>query len=281
MKSNLFLLLLILGTTYACAQQTVTIRGSESLIFLGQRFASLYSHHNPNMQFKVAGGSLEEAFRELNGGHADIVEVEGGSERAALHLPIGIQAIAVYVNKDNPIKELTVAQLRGIFMGEIKSWKELGGPDRRILMYSGDNDLTVNFFQDYVLHGEEAFALEGKATFKDMIDAVQRDAGAIGIARLTPTPLLKLVPLKAGAVSLAVTPSPATIRNHEYPITRYVYWNLAHKPSGELKDFCAWVFSSEGQLVVESAGFEPLLPNERASQRAALGLSDGAQAEGK
>jgi phosphate transport system substrate-binding protein len=85
---------------------------------------------------------------------------------------------------------------------------------------------------------------------------------------------VRALKIKSGLTSLAVEPTIATIRSREYPITRHIYWAVSPNPSREVKELCGWVLSSEGQLIVEGAGFEPVLPKERSAGLTRLGLKE-------
>jgi phosphate transport system substrate-binding protein len=112
------------------------IGGSYSLIYLGQRFTEQYRAKHPDAQFTVqGGGSIASKAADL-----DIVQVEGsGPMGKRLAFPIAIHEIVIYVNKANPVPELSMGQVRSIFLGQITNWKELGGPDRRINLFAGES----------------------------------------------------------------------------------------------------------------------------------------------
>jgi phosphate transport system substrate-binding protein len=116
--------------------QATRIGGSYSLIYLGQRFTEQYRAKHPDAQFTVqGGGSIASKAADL-----DIVQVEGsGPMGKRLAFPIAIHEIVIYVNKANPVRELSMGQVRSIFLGQITNWKELGGPDRRINLFAGES----------------------------------------------------------------------------------------------------------------------------------------------
>ena len=175
------------------------------------------------------------------------------------------------MNNRNPVSQLTLDQLKGIFLGEITNWKQLRGPDKRILLYAGESSTGVlPYFQQVILHDAEPYPFEGKASAKELVDTIAAQPDAIGYSSIYPTNNVKTVRIKAGGSGPAVEASIENIRTRKYPISRYVYWSLASKPTGEVKDFCEWVLSRDGQLVVESVGFEPLTPLDRSAGLAKL-----------
>lgn len=210
-------------------------------------------------------------------GDLDIVQKEGsGPFPKRVAFPIAIHAIVIYVNKTNPIDQLTVAQVRSIFLGQITNWKDLGGSDRRINLFAGESTTgTLAFFQEAVLHGEEPYPFEGKSNTRALLDVIAADSSAIGYGTLDSHPGVRQVAIKSGLTSLPIEPTIAAIRSREYPITREVYWAVNPNASrSSTKEFCGWVLSAGGQLVVEGAGFEPLLPQERSAGMTRLGLKE-------
>lgn len=278
-KKSLFLLFLFLAPL--AFGQTVTIQGSDTLILLGQRLSQQYKRHNRNADFAVKGGGAASAFASLGSG-VDIAQDDSSGTKRQFHVAVAVQGIAVYVNRSNPVNSLTLAQLRGVFLGEITNWKALGGPDAPIMLFAGESTTGIlDYFQESILRDKEPYPFVGKANAKDLVDTIAATPNSIGYSSLRYSPEVKTVALKLGPSSLSVLPSSETIRNRKYPISRYIYWTLAKQPTGHLADFCTWVMSQEGQTVVESVGFEPLLPHDRKRALASLGLNKVEVAAGK
>ena len=271
---------LLFSSSIPLFSQETRIGGSYTLIYLGQRFAEQYKAKHPDAQFSVQGGGAASKTAEL-----DIVQVEGsGTLAKRVAFPIAIHEIVIYVNKANPVRELSLAQVRSIFLGQVTNWRELGGPDRRINLFAGESTTgTLAFFQEAVLHGEEPYPFEGKNNTHSLLEVIASDPAAIGYGTLDANPGVRGVAIKSGLTSLAVEPAISTIRSREYPITRQVYWAIRPSASRDVKEFCGWVLSAEGQLIVEGAGFEPLLPAERSAGLTRLGLREapGALASGR
>ena len=251
--------------------QPVKIAGADTLIFLGQRFVQQYEQKHSG-QFSVTGGGTAAA----KTGEADVLQSEGAAvlPRRVL-FPVAVEAIVVYVNSSNPVKELSLGQLRRVFMGEITNWKELGGPDLTIHLYAGESTTgTLAFFQQAVLHDEEPYPFVGKSNTKALLEVIATDRAAIGYGSLDENPSTKSLPIKAGATSLAVAATIPNIRSLRYPLTRHIYWSVPSIASQATREFCAWVLSSEGQLVAEGAGFEPVLPGDRSAGLSKLGIQE-------
>ncbi len=272
MKRNYLLILpFLLVSIIAGAQEKIRIGGSDTLILLGQRFEQQYTIHHA-ARFNVVGGGVSTAKDALADGRLDIVQAEG-TPSGPISFPIGVQAIVIYVNKANPVAALTIAQVRSIFLGETTNWKQLGGPDKPIVLYAGESSTGMEtYFDEAVLRGQEPYPFTGKANTHDLLEALANDPAGIGYGSLGVGAGVHTIGIKLGAASVAVEPDSTSIRNRTYPISRYVYWTVGQKPGGALQTFCAWVFSSEGQLVVEGVGFQPLLPDQRKQGLAKLGV---------
>jgi phosphate transport system substrate-binding protein len=260
----------VLFFSFPLFSQTTHIGGSDTLIYLGQRFAEQYGAKHSTPHFVVVGGGADKS-EEL-----DIVQTEGfGATGKHVAFPIAVQSIVLYVNKSNPVRELSIAEVRKIFLGQITNWKEFGGPDRKINLFAGESTTgTLAYFQQSILHGEEPFPFEGKSNTRALLEVIAADPAAIGYGTLDSNPAVRALKIKSGLISLAVEPTIATIRSREYPMTRHIYWAVSPNPSREVKKFCGWVLSSEGQLIVEGAGFEPVLPKERGAGLTRLGLKE-------
>jgi phosphate transport system substrate-binding protein len=266
---------MLLVVCFAEAQQ-LSVRGSDTLIFLGQRFDAIYSRTSPETRIAVQGGGWTEAVNALSAGQADIAQIEGEppatASRDFVSFPIGVQSIVVYVNESNPIRELTIGQLRSIFMGEITNWKTLGGPDANIVLYAGESTTgTLAYFQESVLRKQEPYPFVGKSNTKELLVQIASDRESIGYGSLASAPGTRALAIKFGSTSLAIQPSEGTIRSRQYPVTRHISWVVRHQRNQAVDSLCRWALSSEGQLVVEASGFEPLLPNERRTALAKLG----------
>jgi phosphate transport system substrate-binding protein len=125
----------------AMAQQ-ITVRGSDTLIYLGQRFAAVYSRNFPGLHIGVLGGGWTPGVNAIASGRADVAQTENDPSPLPgdlVSFPVGVQAIVVYVNESNPVRELTIGQVRSIFMGQTTNWKTFGGPDSTILLYAGES----------------------------------------------------------------------------------------------------------------------------------------------
>jgi len=278
-KISLFVLISSLVLVRIVGQQTtsVELRGPDTLVLFGQKINQLYQHKQPGSIIRAQGGGVESALAQLAKGQIDIAQSHGELRpdliKGLLPIPIGAEAIVIYVNAANPIDELTVAQVREIYTGEVLNWKQLGGADQRIALYGGESTSSMNpYFAESILRGDTSFSYMGKPSTKGLLDAVASHPDAIGFAGLGFSPNVKALRIRANTGSKAIEPTFDSVRSLEYPISRYIYWYLAPQPRRVVKEFCEWMLSSEGQLLVEGVGFQPLPMEKRLAARQRLGL---------
>jgi phosphate transport system substrate-binding protein len=146
--------MLLLGSV-AFAQQNLQIKGTETSIYLGQRVSNLYQKDAGTSSLQVVGGGVPQVISP-----GQIAQWEGNKAQSNRQVvfPVSVQAIVIYVNRSNPVWELTLAEVRKIFLGEITNWKQLGGADNTILLYAGESSTgTLAYFQDSILRGEEPY----------------------------------------------------------------------------------------------------------------------------
>ncbi len=150
------------------AAKTITIKGSDTLLILGQRWAEIYMNQNPGVVIQVTGGGSGVGIAALINGSTDICEasrpiksseVDKLKERfntKGVEIAVARDGLSIYLNEENKISELTLDQLKGIYTGKITNWKDLGGDDTKIVLYGRDNSSgTYAYFKDNVLTGAD------------------------------------------------------------------------------------------------------------------------------
>jgi phosphate transport system substrate-binding protein len=169
---------------------------------------------------------------------------------------VGYDGLAVYVNKANPVKDLSKEQLKDLLTGKVKSWKELGGKDVKIVPMIepvASKRATVQLVQELVLDGA-AFApgIRELEQLKDQVAEVARTEGGVCVASVgflsTADASLRN---DVKAISLDATPpSDANIRSGAYLLSRPMLLVTKGLPTGDLKGFLDYVLSRDGQAVV-------------------------------
>jgi phosphate transport system substrate-binding protein len=241
------------------------------MVILGQKWADVYMKSHPGAIVAVTGGGSGTGIAALINGTTDIAEASRpmtGEERAKAaettgaaieEHPVARDGVTVYVNEQNPLATITLPQLKGIYTGAITNWKDLGGPDRAIVVYSRENNSgTYVFFKEHVLAGADYVAsaqtLPGTAA---VVNAVGKDPGGIGYGGIGYGGGIKHLAV-VGADGQAVQPSEATIADGTYPLSRPLYWYMSANVAPAARDLLAWVLSPAGQEVVTEAGYFPL-----------------------
>jgi phosphate transport system substrate-binding protein len=271
-KTAAALLLAVLPALPASSATTVTVKGSDTMVILAQRWAEAYMAAHPDMTIQVTGGGSGTGISALINGTTDICNASRPmkpAERQKLKerfnsLGIEIKAardgLALYVNPSNPVQQLTIAQARDIYLGKITNWKDVGGPDAKILLYGRENNSgTYEYFRDHVLEGQDFSAsmqsLPGTAA---VVNAVSKDKNGIGFGGAAYGKGIRELKIAKDAGSKYYPPTEATIKSGEYPISRYLYMYLKARPTGDLKAYIDWILGAEGQKLVSDVGYFPI-----------------------
>ena len=275
-KKTLLLSMALTLAVMVYASGNITIKGSDTLVRLGQRWAEEYMKQNPEVVIQVSGGGSGTGIAALLNGATDICEASRDMKEKEYALAkkkgiepyrvsVALDGIAVFLNEANSVKELSFAQLKGIYTGAITNWKEVGGTDTRIILYGRENNSgTYSFFKKQVLDKEDYFeytqTLPGTAS---VVNAVSKDRNGIGYGGIAWATNVKFAAIRKSDSDSAVLPSMESISNGTYPISRDLFWFFNGKPTGELKKLVNWALSEEGQKVAEAMDYIPL-PKERA-----------------
>ena len=261
-----------MGFAPAWAARGITIKGSDTMVILGQRWAESYMNSHPGSVIQVTGGGSGTGIAALINGTTDICQASRpmkDDEKRKLRdryqtmgteIPVAKDGLSIYVQESNPVKELSIAQLRQIYTGQIVNWKALGGADAPIVLYGRENNSgTYVYFKDNVLLGRDYSArcqtLPGTAA---VVNAVAKDPKGIGYGGAAYGKGVRELAVKKDDPSPAVAPSAATVKDGSYPITRYLYLYTRTRPSGDLKKVTDGVLSAEGQQLTTRVGYFPV-----------------------
>lgn len=283
MKTKLAIILagLMVVTTSSAFARNITVKGSDTIVTMGQRWAEEYMKKNPETTIQVTGGGSGIGIAALLNGTTDLANAsraikdkEIEKAKSAGYYPeefaVAIDSLAVVVHKDNPVKELTMKQLAGIYLGKINDWSEVGGQPGTIIRYSRESSSgTYQFFKENILkNGDFAADSQTMPGTSAITNAVIKDPQAIGyggVGYFVGQSGLKVLSIKKDDKSEAVSPlRPDGSVDYEaawskvYPIWRYLYMYAGFKPKGEIKAYLDWILGPEGQAVVEKEGFVPL-----------------------
>jgi phosphate transport system substrate-binding protein len=256
----------------AFAQRPITVKGSDTMVIMNARLAEAFMAKNPGTQIQVTGGGSGVGLAALINGTTEIAaasrpiktsEVEKLKARFAtvgVGVPIARDGLAVYLSSSNPVETLSIQQLSDIYTGKITNWKQVGGNDATIILYSRENSSgTYSYFKDNVLKGKDysprAQTLQGTSA---VVNAVAKDANGIGYGGAAYAKGVKFASVKKDDKSPAFKPSMETVKSGQYPITRFLYLYLRSQPKGDTKKFIDWILTAEGQQLVSKVGYFPV-----------------------
>lgn len=261
-----------LAAAPAVAGRALTMKGSDTMVILGQRWAEEYMSSHPGAMIQVTGGGSGTGIAALINGTTDICQasrpmkedekrkLRDRFQTMGVEIPVAKDGLSVYVHESNPVKELTLAQLREIYTGAVTNWKQVGGADAKITLYGRENSSgTYVYFKDNVLLGRDYSAscqtLPGTAA---VVNAVSKDANGIGYGGAAYAKGVREMGVKRDEKSPAVAPSAAAVKDGSYPIARDLYFYTRTRPAGDVKKFVDWILSPDGQAIVTKVGYFPV-----------------------
>ncbi len=251
---------------------TLTVKGSDTMVQLVQRWAHGFARGLPGTRVQVTGGgsgvglaALENGGTELAASSRPITEAERARLRAQwgsepVEHVVARDAVTFYVHASNPVGPLTVEQLAAIYLGDVTNWRELGGADAPIVVYSREGTSgTYAFVKERLLHGQDftvrAQLLPGTAA---VVNAVAEDPHGIGYGGAAFARGVRVVELDTPRGP--VPPSEATVGSGDYPLARELYLYRRAPGTADARAFVGWVLSEPGQQLVAAAGFFPVRP---------------------
>jgi len=252
-------------------QQKITVKGSDTMVILAQKWAEIYMKKNSDVTIQVTGGGSGVGLAALINGSTDIAnssrpinqsemeKIKGRYNTLGVEIPCAKDGITIFLHASNPVNELSIKQLSGIFSGRIINWKEVGGPDTRIILYGRENSSgTYVFFKDNVVKADYAANCQTLPGTAAVVNAIKKDKYGIGYGGAAYAEGVKHCKVKRNDKTPAYLPTKENIANNTYPISRYLYMYLSSKPTGKLKKYIDWILSAEGQKVVTDVGYFPV-----------------------
>jgi phosphate transport system substrate-binding protein len=251
--------------------------GSDTLVNLALAWAEAYMKVHPEVRISVTGGGSGTGIASLLNGTIQIANAsremskEEIAEAAAkgftpVRFTVALDAIAVVVNPENPVRQLTLRQVSDVYTGKLPRWSQVGGKDRPIVLLSREsNSGTYVYFLEQVLRlgDNRSKALFSPETLlmpssEGISVEVRQNPNAIGYDGLGyVTADQRLVAIAADDTGPAVLPSAATVSNGTYAVSRPLFMYTAGEPGGPVKAYLDWVVG-DGQSLVAGLGFVPL-----------------------
>lgn len=262
---------IIMANPLMAQQAKITVKGSDTMVILAQKWAEIYMKKNPSSVIQVTGGGSGVGITALINGTTDIcnssramkqTEVEKLKARyntLGVEIPCAKDGVTIFLNEANKVQALTIKQLSDIYQGKIRNWKEVGGNDAEIRLYGRENSSgTYVYFHDEVVKGDYSASVQSLPGTAAVVNAVKKDVNGIGYGGAAYASGVKHCGVKKDANSQAVVPTPENIAKNQYPVTRNLFMYLRNRPTGETKKYIDWILSSEGQSVVAEVGYFPI-----------------------
>jgi len=259
-------------------EKTIQIKGSDTIVNLVQAWVEEFAKLHPGVNIGITGGGSGTGFAALLNGTCDIAMASRAIEDKEIKLAkeknikpvefiVGLDGLAVVVHPKNPVSKLTMDEVRDIFMGNIKNWKEVGGEDRTIVILSREsNSGTHMFFKEHVLRkgnkkGTEEFSPSAllMPSSQTIVNEVMQNPNAIGYVGIGYlSNYLKAIAIAKDRKSKYIEPKIESVMNFSYAISRPLYLYTPNEPSGVVKDFINFALSNEGQKIVRKVDFVPI-----------------------
>lgn len=261
--------------------QTLTVKASNTLLDLNQKWADAYKLKHPAADIQVTGDETAVAFATLAEKKVDLVFVpraihyreaqacEAAFGRRPAESKVAVTGLAVYVHTNNLVKVIEYEELADIFHGQTQNWKDLdGGKDQVISAYAqATNSVLGELFDAEVLEGAGFSAKVHFLPGQDVLKAVAADPNGIGFGPLIPSEGIQLLSIKRAHSSTPVDPTEESIAHRLYPISRYVYsYRQPAAQPDQIKAYLDWIRSDDGQQIAKEAGFYALPASMRSGQ---------------
>lgn len=264
------------GQGTAAVSGSIQVKGSDTMVNLGQAWAQAFSQKNPGVNISVTGGGTGTGMAALINKTTDIaqasreitpVELAAATKNGVnpVATKVALDGIVVAVNPANTVGELDFKQLSDIYTAKVTDWKQLGGkPGKIVLLSRESNSGTYSFFLQNVVQSQgktlkyaaSALLLPSSQAIADQVAQNPNAVGYFGMGYESPK--IKVVAVKKSASDRAVKPSIATVQDSSYPISRPLLDYTNGQPQGAAKALIDFELSPDGQGVVKQMDFVPL-----------------------
>lgn len=256
----------------AVVKKAFTIKGSDTMLPLSQQEAESFMKTDSLTSISIVGGGSGVGISALIDGSTDLVMASRDlkmDEKLKLEekkikvveTVVGFDALSVIVNPANKVGQLTREQLEDIFIGKIKNWKEVGGADEKIIVYSRESSSgTYEFFKEHVMDKKNYAAdVLSLASTGAIIQSVAQTSGAIGYVGMAYADnSVKALGISYDQGKTFVLPSLATALDKTYPVSRPLYYFYDEAKSELVKPYLDYVLSDAGQKVLGTVGYVPV-----------------------
>lgn len=254
--SSLAILLLLFGCQNASpppapspTPQEATLRAgaSSAAVPLLDLAVSAYMTQAPHVTLRRESGDSAWLLEAVASGRDHFALVTLPPPEGIWAMPVAITGVAIIVHPSNPLRALTLAQLRSLFKGEITSWAQLNAFAQNVTVLSREDGAGIRRAFESQVMGEHRVTLTAAIMPSDvaMMEAVAATPGAIGyVSSASVEPVVTVVAIEG------VLPSPRSLANGSYPITTPITFVSRDEPEGEARAFLQFLLSREGQALI-------------------------------
>jgi phosphate transport system substrate-binding protein len=256
----------VFTSTFAWAGKLV-IKGSTTVLPIAQKVSEAYMKEHPETRISISGGGSGNGIKSIIDGSTDIAdssrfikkkEIKLAMKKGVYPVPfrVAYDCIIPIIHPSNTIKNLTLEQLKKIYQGKIKNWKDVGGPDRRIAVVSRDTSSgTYEVWEKKVMKKERVFPgamlQASNGAVAQVVSKNKNAIGYIGIGYMEDT----VRPVKVNNIEGSI----ANTLNGTFPISRPLFMFTQSWPEGEIINFLNYLLHPDkGQKLVSESGYVPL-----------------------
>jgi phosphate transport system substrate-binding protein len=262
-------------------KEIIRVEGSDTMVNLAQAWAEEYNKIHPEVSIQVSGGGSGVGIASLIDGMSnmanasrkmkdnELARAEENTGKKPIEFVVALDALAVYIHKDNPLKSISIEELAEIYgdEGKITRWKQLGvnnvacKSDEITRVSRQNNSGTYHYFREAVLGEGRDYKLGSidQSGSKDVVALVSRTFCAIGYSGMGyRTDDVKWLKISGKKGEEGVEPSVSSASDGSYPIARPLQIYTLGEPMGALKEYLDWILSSEGQQIVLDLGYVPI-----------------------
>jgi phosphate transport system substrate-binding protein len=268
MKKSLLFLASFLAVAGLARAEKLVIKGSDTLgAKLVPMLSEEYKAKNPGTSFEIAAEGSTTGIAAITDGTAQIgmssrrakpTEMSAASAKGVTMKPLIVcyDGMAVIVNENNPVNELTARQVEQIFTGDMTDWSAVGGTPGKFSIYTRNTSSgTYQDWKDLAMKRRDYASSSQKMAGNEQIASeVAKNPNGIGYVGLA---YIKAPGIKVVSIA-GVMPSKETVVSKKYPYARPNFYYTNGEPSGEAAKFIEFTLSDEGQKVVEQVGFVPV-----------------------
>ena len=245
---------------------TIKVTGSTTVLPIAQAAADAFMKNNSKADIQVSGGGSSVGVTAAGSGTADVgmssrelTSAEVTQYKNLTKTTVANDCVVMIVHSDNTISALTVLQIKGVYNGTYKNWKQLGGPDLAIVLVGRDSSSgTRTYFASAVMGGQNTTAgmleLNSNGAVQSTVSTTPGAIGYVGLGYAgSPNKALNIM-----VGTNTITPNSANVLNHQYPLSRPLYMLTQGAPKGLAKSYIDFILSPAGQDIVEEQGFVKL-----------------------